>query len=416
MSSAEVPNEFTPTTQAELSRFLAENAQSARRAICPVGGRTALHFGGPLDKPAVFVPTTTLNRTVDYPARDMTITVEAGLRVDELTKILEAENQQLPVDVPQSRRATLGGAVATNTSGPRRFGYGTFRDYVIGVSAVDAGGRLFGAGGRVVKNVAGYDLGKLLTGSMGTLAVITQLTLKLRPLSETAAFAWATFESLETVDRVLETLLTSQTRPVVQDVLNARAAREVAAEARRELPARGNVLCIGFEGTEREVGWQIATLKDELAPFEPEHIEVLRDEDVTPVHRALTEFQVCSEEPLTFQANLLPSQTIAFVDRATQLGVSAQAHAGNGIVIGHLPDETSHVGQAEERLASLREIARQSEGNLTVLCCQEEWRSQLPLFGAAESGLPLMRRLKSALDPHDLLNPGRFFDVTPARA
>ena len=107
--------------------------------------------------------------------------------MDELTETLLAERQQLPVDFPQSQRATLGGGVATNTSGPRRYGYGTLRDYVIGVSGVDAEGRLFKAGGRVVKNVAGYELMKLFVGSAGTLAVMTRAFLRLRALPEEVA-------------------------------------------------------------------------------------------------------------------------------------------------------------------------------------------------------------------------------------
>src|SRR5690606_32325083 len=119
-----------------------------------------------------------LNRVIDYPARDMTITVEAGITWEQLEAELAKEGQWLPVDVARAEAATVGGAIACNTSGPRRFGYGTLRDYVIGIHAVDGQGMQFKGGGRVVKNVAGYDFCKLLTGSFGTLAVITQVTLK----------------------------------------------------------------------------------------------------------------------------------------------------------------------------------------------------------------------------------------------
>ncbi len=118
----------------------------------------------------------------------MTITVESGITMRALTEELARQGQRLPVDVPQAGQATLGGVVASATSGPRRFGHGAIRDFVIGLSAVDGRGVPFKAGGRVVKNVAGYDLCKLLTGSRGALAVITQVTLKLRPVAEATAF------------------------------------------------------------------------------------------------------------------------------------------------------------------------------------------------------------------------------------
>ncbi|CAK9046533.1 Elongation factor G (EF-G), partial [Durusdinium trenchii] len=176
------PEEWLPTTAAELSRLLNENATNGRRPVAPFGGRTCLQFGGCLASNVTPISTTELQRVIDYPARDMTITVESGMRLDNLADILKAEGQRLALDIPQRHRATLGGAIATNASGPGRVGLGTWRDYVIGISAVDGQGRLFSAGGRVVKNVAGYDLCKLLVGSLGTLAVITQVTLKLRPL------------------------------------------------------------------------------------------------------------------------------------------------------------------------------------------------------------------------------------------
>ena len=139
--------EHVPATPAELSRLLAENAATDRRPLLPAGGRTSLQFGYDPVSGSVPVSTTQLSRVVDYPARDMTITVQAGIRIEKLAATLAAERQQLAVDVPQAHRATLGGVAACNVSGPRRIGLGTMRDYVIGISAVDGQGRLFKAGG-----------------------------------------------------------------------------------------------------------------------------------------------------------------------------------------------------------------------------------------------------------------------------
>ncbi|HMF29654.1 MAG TPA: FAD-binding oxidoreductase, partial [Candidatus Cybelea sp.] len=138
-------------------------------AIYPVGGQTKLALGVPPTKSGIAVDMSALSRVIDFPARDMTITVQAGIRIKELNELVAREKLQLPIDVPQCDRATLGGILAANVSGPRRYGYGTLRDYVIGISALNDEGREFKAGGRVVKNVAGYDLCKLLVGSLGTL-------------------------------------------------------------------------------------------------------------------------------------------------------------------------------------------------------------------------------------------------------
>lgn len=411
--SSELTEEFVPTTQAELARFVAENATGAKRCMVPVGGRTALNYGYPVSEEAILVSTARLNRMVDYPARDMTVTVEAGMRMDELAKALQAENQQLPIDVAQSHRATLGGVVATNTSGPRRYGYGTMRDYVIGISAVDAQGRAFKAGGRVVKNVAGYDLCKMLVGSLGTLGMITQVTLKLRPVPETSAVFWATFANFDMIDAVLGRLLTTATRPVALEVLDAQAAVYVASETRLQTPLGAPVLAVGVEGSRRETEWQIAALQEELAPFGPSDCAVVEDDAVAGLWQTLAEFQTSADAPLTFHANMLPSQTMEFLKRATDLGVTVQAHAGSGVVVGHLADETVTVEQAGNILAPLRHLTRGGRGNLTITHCDPAWKRQLPVFGDSEPSWPLMRALKRQLDPEGLWNPDRFIDGHP---
>ena len=404
-------DEFLPATQTELSRWMAENAEGTARPVYPAGGRTATEFGKPQRPPGISLCTTSLNRVIDFPARDMTITVEAGIRMDELATVLAGEGQRLPVDAPQAHRATLGGLTATNTSGSRRFGMGTMRDYVIGVSAVDSRGTMFKAGGRVVKNVAGYDLCKMLVGSLGTLAVITQLTLKLKPIPESSVLLWTTFDHLGAIEPALERLVTSAARPIALDVLDARAAAAIANEAGLALPDRRAVLCLGVEGTSREVAWQVDQLVQELGPTGPRETEVVSNTDSAKLWFALSEFQVPSDDPVTFRANLLPSRTIEFLQEAERIGCALQAHTGNGIVVGHLPDSMTTVGAAKEQLARLRERARQARGNLTVVHCDAAWKTQLPLFGDFEPSWPLMQKLKRELDPSNLLNPHLTFSA-----
>jgi glycolate oxidase FAD binding subunit len=207
------------------------------------------------------------------------------------------------------------------------------------------------------------------------------------------------------VEEALERLTTSATRPVALDLLDARAAVVVAADAGLELPCHRPVLCIGVEGTAREAAWQIETLKSELTPIGPRELLPVSDADATKLWFALAEFQVPSDSPLTFKANLLSSRTIEFVDAAEKAGCTVQAHAGSGIVVGHLPDTITTDGAAAEILSQLRGVARQSRGNLIVVHCDEGWTKSLPLFGDPEPGWPLMRKLKQELDPQNLLNP-----------
>src|SRR5438105_7157106 len=146
-----------PDTVQELGD-LVRAARAEGGAIYPIGGQTMLGLGTPPSAHGRAVDLRGLHQVIDFPARDMTVTVQAGITVEQLRKVLAQENLRLPLDIPQAERATLGGALAANVSGSRRYGFGTARDYVIGISAVNDAGEEFKAGGRVVKNVAGYDL------------------------------------------------------------------------------------------------------------------------------------------------------------------------------------------------------------------------------------------------------------------
>src|SRR5262245_55417521 len=170
-----------PKKTEDLSDFV-RAAVANGTAIYPHGGGTKLDLGNPPTRPGHAVDMRAFDRLIDFPARDMTVTLEAGMTIAALQSILANENLRLPVDVASAPEATVGGIIATNESGPRRLGLGVLRDYVIGISVMNDQGREFKAGGRVVKNVAGYDLCKLMVGSLGTLGIITQATFKLRPL------------------------------------------------------------------------------------------------------------------------------------------------------------------------------------------------------------------------------------------
>ena len=385
----ETVSEFQPTTQAELCQFLTNNAANGRRRLNAIGGATTDCQSSTSD--AIDVRLENLNRVIDFPARDMTITVEAGIRMAELTKLLATENLRLPIDVPQAEHATLGGVIATNWSGARRFGCGTMRDYVIGISAVDATGREFKAGGRVVKNVAGYDLCKLLVGSRGTLAFITQVTLKLRPIPETSALVRFTFDSLKPIDSFLERLLTSATRPIVLDVLASPAAKPQ--------------LIVGYEGAVRETNWQIETLLTESRPFEPLASESLVGSAADPLWKELRDF-VLTPTFATIKGSFPPSRILEFTRLAADAGIVVQTHAGNGIVVGRLPSHVTTAEQASLKLKPLREFVRTCGGSMSVLSGPSTLATDDSMNTVSMSSLKWSKEIQQQLDPLNLLAPG----------
>jgi len=261
-----------------------------------------------------------LIRLIEHKPEDMTATAEAGLTVAELQKLLAIRGQWLPIDPPCPESLTLGALLATNASGPRRFGYGTIRDYVIGLKVVLADGRLISCGGKVVKNVAGYDLAKLFIGSRGSLGVIVEATFKLRPLPETERFVQARCESLDHAGRLLEAVLDSDLTPVVLDLHQSGGSesptRPVSGKkaAGSETQPYPIILVTGFAGTRQDVDWQLERAAS-LGLNQP------------ATHDYEGEFW--AGKATVQKASVLPSRLIEALHRISTPFV---ARAGNGIV------------------------------------------------------------------------------------
>jgi glycolate oxidase FAD binding subunit len=389
---------------------LVRQAAAYGQAIYPLGGQTMLDFGLPPSRPGIGIDLRSLTEVVDYPARDMTITVQAGITMTKLRELLATENQRLPIDVPQPDRATLGGVLATNISGPRRYGFGTLRDYVIGIKVVNDEGHEVKAGGRVVKNVAGYDLCKLYIGSLGTLGVITQATLKLKPRPEEQALVLVSCGK-DTLESLLNEIHRSRTRPVCLDLLNPAAISYINERSDVRLPEAPWLLVVGFEDNCEAVHWQERQLLEELSSGGYGPVQTRTGSAAGPLWQALAEFPYRPEACLTFRANVLPRAVEEFSRRAAALpeGLALQAHAGNGIVVGHVECELT-LEQAQSLLRPLNDAAAVSHGNIVILRCPAAWKTQLPVWGAPRSDVWLMRAVKEKLDPHGLFNPGRFVD------
>jgi glycolate oxidase FAD binding subunit len=364
-----------------------------------------LDWGLPPTKLGFAVDLCGLDQVIDYPARDMTITVQAGITIERLRDQLRSAGQQLPVDVPLPERATIGGAIATNASGPRRFGYGTLRDYVIGISVVNDRGEEIKAGGRVVKNVAGYDLMKFFTGSFGTLGIITQVTLKVRPLAETVAAILSPCPANRLDDFFKLATTGTATRPTVVSIANE-AAAELLGSAVTEF-----AVLVGFEEKAATVAWEVQQLKSELSSDLAAQSSEFQGDLATGLFRRWSDFPLATHRGLTFKANVLPAATAAFLRTANGLvpKPALVAHAGNGIVFGHLPPETS-LEQAKQALDVLGRAAVESAGNVVIMRCPIEWKTVLPVWGRPTGDRVLMRAVKDKLDPGRLFNPGRFVD------
>jgi glycolate oxidase FAD binding subunit len=392
----------TPADEAAVAGVVRE-AYGPETPVYPIGGGTRLDYGLRPTRPGIGLSLAQLNRVVDYPADDMTITVQAGLTIAELAAGLAEKHQRLPVDIPQADRATVGGAVATGLSGPRRYAHGTIRDYVIGIRAVDGLGTAFSGGGRVVKNAAGYNLCRLMVGSLGTLGVITQVTLMVRPLPETSALVVCELPELDAAEGLLAGLVHTQTLPAAIELLAGPASQENLPMGPM-LQSSVARLIVGFGGSQPAVDWMVRRLQDEWREQGVSPLTTLGDSEAGPMWDWLTEF------PADLQIAVPPAATAQTVGRLLRLNPDGaiQAHAGNGVIRVRLsPPMLDRFGELVR--SRLRPAVTGTGGKMVVLCCPEgEQLSRQDVWGPSGDGAVAMQAIKDRFDPKGLLNPGRF--------
>jgi len=408
-----------PGSVEEVSAVIARVSELGLPVI-PWGGGTAASVGMPSARAGLVLGLRRLNRLVEHEPGDLTVTVEAGMTVGELQAALSGRGQWLSLDPADAERATIGGVLATNASGPRRHLYGTARDLLIGVTVVTAEGAIVKGGGKVVKNVAGYDLPKLFVGSYGTLGVIVEATFKLRPRPDDERLVCVSFDRLKDASAAVRALMASDLIPDAVELLDATAAFGAGGTGgalglgRTLAPTPGAVLVVGFDGLGEQVEWQCAGLARLTAGLGGRAPQALASEAwpklalgaraAFPVATAVMAFVV------------LPTQVAELMEqgagaaRARGLAAAWAAHAGVGVVsaalsAGHEPSEPAPIAAV---LAEWREIARAGGGLATLEWAPLAVKSQVAVWDDPGAAGRIMQRIKAELDPKNVLNPGRF--------
>ena len=354
-----------PDSVAELSQMVA----GLKGSLVPFGGSTQKEFGNPLRRFDCAIDLTGLNRITEYVPADLTIHVEAGVRLETLSHTLAENKQFLPLNPFVGPEATIGGIAATNAQGPLR-ATGTIRDWIIGMKVVEANGTISKTGGRVVKNVTGYDLAKLYTGSIGSLAIITEISLKVFAQYGRTASAMAKLDNIQAVKRLLQQVRASSLQPVSCEWIGrenevwlkfGEHPKAVDWQLKNLPPADWRIL----EGTDESEAW--TTLRAKYTKFGPIVLKVIGPPAETP--NIVEEFQ--------------PSAWIA--------------HAANGIILMPLSDP----GDIRKVRQKYRAVIEKAPLN---------FRREISTFGLTDSEYELMRKMKLAFDPDSRLNPGKHVD------
>jgi glycolate oxidase FAD binding subunit len=385
---------FEPATPEEAAEVVGESVRQGR-SLAFVGGATDLELGARPERLDAVVRTALLDRVVEHAPSDQIVVVEAGVTLAALGRVLAAEGQRLALDPPLPDRATVGGVIASNAFGPRRARYGSVRDLIIGISFVRSDGRIAHGGGKVVKNVAGFDLPKLMVGSLGTLGMITTATFRVHPVPEETTTLLSADRSSAEVVALVDRWREAQLEP-------AAVAALWRAGDRFDLAVR-------FEGFGRGVAEQrerCASLAGE-ARSPCDVLDAAQEKALWSRHDAQRRGGGLRAKlaalPMAFAAvaaeALVP--LLSSLDRPAGVWYPT---LGLGFVAGEAL-ETEAVAAAT---ASARRRLEARGGSLVLEAASDAIRQRVEVWGQAPSAIGLMRSVKARLDPERRLAPGRF--------
>ena len=355
-------------------------------AVVPAGRATWLDGGNPLRRADVVLSLERMSRVVDYSPPDLTVTVEGGMPLRAFNEMVNRDRLWLPLDPPGADAASVGAVVACNSSGALRCGYGTPRDYVIGLKLAHADGRESKSGGRVVKNVAGYDLNKLYVGSFGTLAVITEVTFKLRPLPEQCVTVALTANHSERITELAQQVIATELQPVACVLSFANGTEK---------------LLLRFADNAAAVKSQVDALRQ--ARGDASQITEVSGADEAALWAKINDLDGAAQAVLRISVPL--SKTVGvYEDLMGESNAAMIADLGSGIVRLAVSATDALAAKIKQRRAAVEEVG----GTLFIEKAPLEVRRQVDAWGEVGASARLMKAVKEKFDPQSILNPGRF--------
>jgi glycolate dehydrogenase FAD-binding subunit len=405
---------------AEIVRF----AAAEKLAVIPCGGRTKLCIGMPPSRYGIALDMTRLDQVAHYDPGDLTLSVDAGMRLKDLAKMLKAKGQFLPLGAPFFETSTVGGTIASGVDTPLRQGYGTARDYLIGAEFVTGEGARGKSGGRVVKNVTGYDLHKLLIGSLGTLAVITRLNFRTFPRPAVRRGFLAAFKDEQEAVGFRQKVISSPLTPSLLEIVSPEATRILfgAGSPIASLLAGGSSwhVCAGFEGTQEVCERYTRELPRIAQEAGSQDALLLREAQYAGLAERLREavplLMRSSPQPVVFRFSGLPAETTTLVRALRSFAAStwipsAQVLRGrSALYLALLATglEESLFKQVAYFWKSVESLRGKIEFHASIPYCPAEWKRELNIWGAPRLDVAMMQRVKKAFDPQGILAPGRF--------
>jgi len=422
-------------------------ANRENMAIIPCGSRTKMAMGNPPARLDVVICTSRMNHMIDVDTSNLTITVESGVKFRDIQARLATQEDRcylplddlvteadevicsdrshsgcfLPVDPSYTDSATIGGIIAANSSGSRRLLYRNIRDSILGVRMVAPTGEILGSGGKTVKNVSGYDVSKLAVGSMGSLGIICEMTLKLLPLPEKMETLLISFGSFSRVSSFIEEVFETHLLPAGVDVMNQEAYSHLNMDGIPDLGSNGYVSAIAIEGFEQAVGRMLIEIMgmarangagSDAHLQEEKHLLfwlAMSNLDAALADRCADLVKIKLNYPISEWRGIAEVVEKTFSD--VDLDYTLQIHAGNGICLPRLlilPNDAEAMDRGVHAINNLLTRCREVGGNLVVESAPAEVKDRLKIWGEQGSDFVVMKRIKEQIDPSAVMSPGRF--------
>ena len=387
-----------PHTVEELAAIGSVAAQEKWRIIT-CGHGSKLDWGGLTEKINLVVSSQKCDRIIDHAVGDLTVTVEAGVKLRDLQAMLQKTNQFLPIDPIYPQEATMGGIVATADTGSWRQGYGGIRDLILGLSFVRADGKIAKGGGRVVKNVAGYDLMKLFTGSYGSLGIISQVTFRTYPIPESSQTI-AIQGDAQSISEAIKQIKNSGLTPTAADL--------VTESVSSNLELGNNLgLLIRFQTIPESISLQASQLKA-IAESLALAVTSYQDEVEGQIWQELANMTRIPHNPaaITCKIGILPSAAVQLLQELEKMmpesNYYGKIHLGSGL------GELQFLASDIDLVRKMRSLCQHNRGFLTILSAAKSVKQEIDLWGYSGNAGNMMSTIKQKFDPQNILNPQRY--------
>ena len=409
------PNEVISPKKIDDIIEIIQTSNQKNDKIIVWGSGTKISIGNIPEKLDIILKTERMNQVVEYIPENLTVTTNSGIKLKELQSELNKRGQFLPIDPFNSENATIGGIISSNSNGPLRQRYGSIRDLLLGIGSIQGEGKKLFFGGKVVKNVAGYDLKKLYVGSFGSLGIIHNAVFKVYPIPESKETIIIHFETVSDAMKFVSNVTSSFFIPSTLELMNSETFKLISNINQDK--KNGVYLLSLFEGINSAVTRQIKDFKEIAIKKNGKEIYTLTTKDSSILWRNITtlseisdinDYNTSIKMSIPYSNMLTVFDKISSFLKKTNLKNLMICHAGLGIIYLFIRTNQNQESNVKKIIQEIQKVCYSQNGDLIILNTSLTIKKELDVFGQPQTNFYLMKGIKNIFDPNKIFSPGRF--------